>query len=122
VSSNSNDSYLKGVKISDLFFSFGENTKNDISVETIASTGYNGPKAFSNSGVFENSATYSFVFGNAPTLYRSGLSASKEVIDGSFGEPPLHCTNGSLNDGDLCTIVICADKVYSASATGEILK
>lgn len=122
VSSNSNDSYLKGVKISDLFFSFGENTKNDISVETISSTGYNGPKAFSNSGVFENSSTYSVVFGNVPTLYRSGLSASKEVIDGSFGEPPLHCTNGSLNDGDLCTIVICADKVYYANATGEILK
>ena len=121
-SNNSNDTYLKGVKISDLFFSFGEKTKSDISVETIASSGYSGPKAFSSSGVFENSSTYSFVFGNIPTLYRSGLSDSKEVIDGSFGETPLNCTYGNLNDGDLCTIVICAEKVYHADASSEILK
>ena len=121
-SNNSNDTYLKGVKISDLFFSFGENTRSDISVETIASSGHNGPKAFSNNGIFENNSTYSYVFGNIPTLYRKGTSASKEVIDGSFGETPFNCTNGSLSDGELCTIVICAEKVYRADAYSEIMK
>lgn len=121
-SNNSNDAYLKGVKISDLFFSFGENTKRDISVEVIASSGHNGPKAFTSSGLWENSSSYSYVFGNIPTLYRSGLLASKEVIDGSFGETPFNCTNGSLSDGELCTIVICAEKVYRADGYSEILK
>lgn len=119
---NSNYAYLKGVKIKDLFFSFGENTKRDIAVNVLSGLGLIGPKDYENNGTYLNSGTFDSVFGCVSVLYRKGVAETKGVLDGSFNEGPFGCYYANLNDGDLCTIVLCAEKVYRADASSEILK
>ena len=125
----SNNSYscsLHGIKIRDLFFSFGENTKNDILVRTDPTktfSSYSTLLEYSNSGSFVNSDTYDKVAGAIGSyLYRKGQSATKEILDGTYTNEDVNVAHTGLSDGDLCDIVLLVDKVYFASATGEILK
>jgi hypothetical protein len=117
---------LHGVKIKDLFFSFGENTTRDILVRTdpIKTISDNSTLyEFSSSGTFVNSDTYDNVAGAlAPALYRKGQSATKEILDGTYTGNYVVVFHAGMTDGDLCDLVLIVDKVYYANATGEILK
>jgi hypothetical protein len=125
-SNNSNSCSLHGIRISDLFFSFGENTKNDILVRTDpikTTTDYSLLIEYSSSGSFVNGDTYDKVAGAlGSSLYRKGQSATKEILDGTYTNESVIVSRTGLSDGDLCDIVLLVDKVYYANATGEILK
>ena len=127
VSANSDECSLNGVKIKDLFFSFGENTTEDIFARTDpVRTGVSASLLyeFSSAGAWVNTGTYgSGISGACSAWYRKGQSATKGIFDGSFGgHDVINVSHGAMTDGDLCDIVLLIDKVYYANATGEILK
>lgn len=125
-SPNDNFSKLIGVSIKDLFFSFGENTTRDILATTDPHTtlgSYSMLKDYESNGTDLNPNTYDNVGGCAySVLYRKGLSASKEIFDGSFQDDLISVAHSGMSDGDLCSIVLIAEKVYRADTTSEILK
>jgi hypothetical protein len=127
VASNSNECSLNGVQIKDLFFSFGENTTEDILARTDPIKAIGDVTVlfeFSSAGAWVNTDTYDKGIGCACSAwYRKGQSATKGIFDGSFGGyDVINVAHGGMTDGDLCDIVLIIDKVYYANATGEILK
>jgi hypothetical protein len=127
VANNSNMCALHGVKIKDLFFSFGENTTEDIlartdPIKTITESSF--LFEFSSAGAWINTDTYDKGIGcSCSAWYRKGQSATKGIFDGSFGgRDVIEVFHGGMTDGNLCDIVLLIDKVYYANATGEILK
>lgn len=127
MASNSDKCSLNGVKIKDLFFSFGEDTTEDILARTdpvIAGASASLLYEFSSAGTWVNTNTYDKGIGCACSAwYRKGQYAAKGIFDGSFGGYDfISVAHGGMTDGDLCDIVLLIDKVYYANATGEILK
>jgi hypothetical protein len=128
ISANGSFCNLVGVSIKDLFFSFGENTKRDIFVTTNPISNYNHDTSlilydYGNDGTQLNSGNDFNVLGcNKSILYRKGLPASKEVLDGSFGGDRVVVEHSGMSDGDSCSIVLIAEKVYRADASSEIIK
>lgn len=123
MASNSDKCSLNGVKIKDLFFSFGENTTEDILARTdpvIAGASPSLLYEFSSAGAWVNTNTYDKGIGCACSAwYRKGQSATKGIFDGSFGgHDVISVAHGGMTDGDLCDIVLLIDKVYYANATG----
>lgn len=125
-SPNDNLSKLIGVSIKDLFFSFGENTTRDILATTDPHktlSSYSMIKDYDNNGTDLNPNTYDNVAGCAySVLYRKGLSASKGIFNGSFQDDLISVAHSGMSNGDLCSIVLIAEKVYRADSTREILK
>jgi hypothetical protein len=124
---DSNVCSLHGVTINDLFFSFGENTKNDILVRTdpkyIPSPSSNLFCDFTSLGVLQNSGTYANLYGAyASALYRKGQSVAKGILNNSYAYDYIYVFHSDVSDGELLDIVLIVDKVYYANATGEILK
>jgi hypothetical protein len=118
---------LHGVTINDLFFSFGENTKNDILVRTdpqyipLSSTTLFCD--FTSLGVLQNSGSYAYLYGAyASALYRKGQSVAKGILNNSYAYDYIYVWHSEVSDGDLVDIVLLVDKVYYAYETGEILK
>ena len=125
-SPNDNFSQLIGVNIDDLFFSFGENTTRDILAttdphETLGD--YSMLKDYESNGTDLNPNTYDNVGGCVcSVLYRKRLSASKGFFNGSFQEDLIYVAHSGMSDGDLCSIVLIAEKVYRADGYSEIIK
>jgi len=125
-SQNDNSCKLIGVSINDLFFSFGENTTRDILAttdphKTLGS--YSMLKDYDNNGTDLNQNTYENVAGCIySVLYRKGLSALKDLFNGSFTSDLISVSHSGISDGDLCSIVLIAEKVYRADAYSEIIK
>lgn len=125
-SENDNLCKLIGVSINDLFFSFGENTTRDILATTDPHTTISSNSIlmdYDNDGSDLNTNTYSNVGGCLNSvLYRKGLLASKGIFNGSFQEDLISVAHNGMSDGNLCSIVLIAEKVYRADSVSEILK